>query len=271
MKKIVSLFIVLSLLLSINIVYAENKDISSTVKYDIDDFSAYLVKHNDGKNTKALIEDYFKDKTNDDKNCDIKANSEDFSETKIINGKKLKTSKVIKTVEISDTQSITFYANGYFGIGEKIVKEPDESLEVNILSSYYTEWAQYQYDAYNGAGVWMGATLVGQSFAFDGEFVGIDSEPTGSYSYNQVLYSLVSHDVWSTAEVGQIIYGYATSYSEEIIKPRVSSDNYVIFAAVQASADGNWYGDGDVGIIEWWGISWLIAKKLQGAVSKVPK
>ncbi|MGE5630907.1 MAG: hypothetical protein ACM3TR_07395 [Caulobacteraceae bacterium] len=96
----------------------------------------------------------------------------------------------------------------------------------------------------------MGAALVGQSFIFDGEFVGLNSEPTGSYDYNNVLYSLVDHDVWTIFEIGEIIYGTARSYSDVTIKPRVSSDNHLIYACVEASADGDWYGYGDVGIIE---------------------
>lgn len=180
MKKIIGLFLVLCLLLSIGVVSADSGVTTSNVKYDIDDFSAYLIKHNDGKNTKSLIDSYFKDKIKDNT---LETNSENFTETKIIDGKEVKTVKEIKTVKISDTQDITFYENGFFGIGEVIVNEPEESFVMNTLSVYATTH-QYQYDGYNSVGLWVGASSVSQEFLYDGTYVGISKYPTTSYRVN---------------------------------------------------------------------------------------
>jgi hypothetical protein len=247
MKKIISLIMVFCLLLSMNIMFADHKDSSSKVKYDIDDFSSYLIKNNDGKNTKDIIEDYFKDKTNDNNDFAAITNSENFTETTTINGKEVKTSKVIKKVKISDTQDITFYENGYFGIGEKIINETEQSTLMGTLGSTYTSWGQYQYDAYNGAGAWMGAALVGQSFIYNYEFVGLNAAPTGNSSYNSTLYSKVSSKVGTNFPVGQMTYGFVRSFSSITIKPRVLGTNMVIVANIEGASDGSWDGYGGVG------------------------
>lgn len=182
MKKIISLVLLLCLLLSTTMVYAETPNNTKTVNYDVDDFAAYLEKYCDGKNTEALIETYSKNKIKHIKRT-IDLNDSDLYEILEVGGRKVKTAKKIKTVIINDYQKIFFYANGYIGVGTMEKGNPTKitSADITPQAQTYSDTAQYTYYVYDpDYDTLLSKTTTRQYFYYDFEYVWCTSIGTTS-------------------------------------------------------------------------------------------